>query len=114
MRYDYEYLGENTDVLKNLANDSHPFAAKLRAAKKPLIILGADTLKRSDGAAILATVQTLAYGVQMGLSVKDWKVLNVLHKVASQVKFTFTSTLMELVIFVFVGCRFGSWIHSRS
>lgn len=86
LRYDYEYLGEDTDILKNLANDSHPFAEKLRVAKKPLIILGADTLKRPDGAAILATVQALAYGVQLGLSTKGWKVLNVLHKVASQVR----------------------------
>lgn len=61
------------------------FAQKLKNAKKPLIIIGADTLKRSDGGAILQTVQLLANNLQSGVDVEGWKVLNVLHKVASQV-----------------------------
>lgn len=84
LTYDYEYLGENPSILKDLSRGSS-FAQKLQQAKKPLIILGADTLKRSDGAAILQAVQLLANGLQNNVQTKGWRVLNVLHKVASQV-----------------------------
>lgn len=83
LRYQYEHLGEDPNIIQELADGSHPFSAKLKSAKKPLIIIGADTLKRCDGAAILSAVQSLA--AQACVEDEDWKVLNVLHKVASQV-----------------------------
>lgn len=84
LTYEYQHLGENPSVLKELLSGSG-FGQKLKNAKKPLIIIGADTLKRSDGAAILQAVQLLANSLQSSVEVQDWKVLNVLHKVASQV-----------------------------
>lgn len=75
-------MGDSTDVLKKLLDKTHPFARKLANARCPLIILGTDQLKRSDGPAILSAVQTLSAGLQ--INAKN-KVLNVLHKVASQV-----------------------------
>lgn len=93
MTYEYQHLGESPSVLKSLSSGSG-FAQKLRQAKKPLIIVGADSLKRPDGAAILQAVQLLANGLQSNVQTKDWRVLNVLHKVASQV------TLHYLLIMV--------------
>lgn len=84
LRYEYDHLGEDANIIRQLADGSHPFASKLKGAKKPLIILGADTLKRPDGSAILSAVQSLSSGLQGSVD-KNWKVLNVLHKVASQV-----------------------------
>lgn len=49
-----------------------------------MIILGADALKRADGFSILKAVQEISRGPQISVG-EDWKVLNVLHKVASQV-----------------------------
>ncbi|CAH0563651.1 unnamed protein product [Brassicogethes aeneus] len=83
LRYEYEHLGADPNVLKNIASGSHAFAKKLKSAKRPLIIVGSDTLERPDGAAILASVQALASSASP--QEKSWKVLNVLHKVASQV-----------------------------
>lgn len=85
LRYEYDHLGEDANLIRKLADGNHPFASKLKSAKKPLIILGADTLKRPDGSAILSAVQSLSNGLQISLDNKNWKVLNVLHKVASQV-----------------------------
>lgn len=84
LTYSYQHLGENPSVLNDLLSSSG-FGQKLKQAKKPLIIIGADTLKRADGAAILQAVQLLANGLQCNVEVEGWKVLNVLHKVASQV-----------------------------
>lgn len=85
LSYDYEHLGESTDILSKIADHSHPFHNKLASAKKPLIILGSDQLARGDGAAILAAVQSISRGIQVKLADPEWKVLNVLHRVASQV-----------------------------
>lgn len=83
LSYDYEHLGETTDVLSKIKDKSHPFYKKLSSAKKPLIIIGSDQLERKDGGSILATVQQIV----KDLPSKDpeWKVFNVLHRVASQV-----------------------------
>ncbi|XP_018567499.1 NADH-ubiquinone oxidoreductase 75 kDa subunit, mitochondrial [Anoplophora glabripennis] len=83
LRYDYEHLGDDTNVLKEIVGGRHQFSSKLKSAKKPLIIVGSEVLERSDGAAILSAVQTLA--LNTASEDKEWKVLNILHKVASQV-----------------------------
>lgn len=86
LRYDYDHLGDSPDVLKEIKNGTHAVCNKLKSAKKPLIIVGADTIARSDGAAILSTVQSISKQLQAGKA--EWKVLNVLHRVASQVNET--------------------------
>lgn len=83
MRYDYEHLGNDPSKLTDLANGSHPFCGRLKAAKRPLIIVGSDILQRTDNAGILTCVQELAR--QCNNAPAGWKVLNVLHKHASQV-----------------------------
>jgi len=84
LTYDYEHLGESTDTLKKLADGSHPFAKKLAAASNPVVIVGSEALQRADGAALLSLVQQIANNAKVGTD-PDWKVLNVLHRVASQV-----------------------------
>jgi len=86
LTYDYEHLGDTPDALEKLADGSHPFAKKLAAAKKPAVIIGSEVLQRPDGAAMMAGAQKLAHTVKTKSGCgKDWRVLNVLHKVASQV-----------------------------
>merc|ERR1719187_708841 len=84
LTYDYEHLGETTDTLKKLADGSHPFSKKLAAASNPVVIVGSEALQRADGAAVLSLVQQIANNAKAGTDL-DWKVLNVLHRVASQV-----------------------------
>nr|XP_011716668.1 NADH-ubiquinone oxidoreductase 75 kDa subunit, mitochondrial [Macaca nemestrina] len=72
--------------LKNIASGSHPFSQVLKEAKKPMVVLGSSALQRNDGAAILAAVSSIAQKIRMTSGVTgDWKVMNILHRIASQV-----------------------------
>lgn len=86
LTYDYEHLGDSTETLRKLADGSHPFSKKLNSAKAPVVIVGSEALQRADGAAVMSLVQQIAdtAKTQSGAAA-DWKVLNVLHRVASQV-----------------------------
>ncbi|XP_041638128.1 NADH-ubiquinone oxidoreductase 75 kDa subunit, mitochondrial-like [Cheilinus undulatus] len=86
LSYSYQHLGEETSVLKELADGTHPFCQTLAAAKRPVVVVGSSALQRGDGAAILSTVSTIAQNARASSGVEEgWKVLNVLHRVASQV-----------------------------
>lgn len=83
LTYDYQHVGDKPDVLKQLADGTHPIAKKLASAKKPMVVLGSGMLQRADGPSILSLVQRIAKTATG--APPDWKVLNVLHRVASQV-----------------------------
>lgn len=86
LTYDYDHLGDSTEVLKQLADGSHPFCKKLNKARRPMVVVGSTSLQRKDGQAIHNAVSTIAQTarVQSGCG-EEWRVLNVLHRVASQV-----------------------------
>ena len=86
LTYDVEHLGDNVDIVAKLADGTHPFAKKLAQAKRPVVVVGSECLQRPDGGAILSNVQKLAQGAKVKSGAPaEWKVLNVLHRVASQV-----------------------------
>ncbi|XP_061660727.1 NADH-ubiquinone oxidoreductase 75 kDa subunit, mitochondrial [Syngnathoides biaculeatus] len=86
LSYTYDHLGEETSVLNELANGTHPLCQVLAAAQRPVVIVGSSALQRADGAAILSLVSTIAQNARTSSGVEEgWKVLNVLHRVASQV-----------------------------
>lgn len=86
LSYTYDHLGEETSVLKELANGTHPFCQVLSSAKRPVVVVGSSALQREDGAAILGAVSTIAQNARTSSGVEEgWKVLSVLHRVASQV-----------------------------
>lgn len=86
LSYTYDHLGEETSILKELANGTHPFCQVLSASKRPVVVVGSSALQREDGAAILSAVSTIAQNARTSSGVEEgWKVLNVLHRVASQV-----------------------------
>ena len=83
LRYGYEYLGAGTDTLSGLIDGSVKFAAKLKKAERPMIIVGQGALSRADGLAVLSAVSALAEKV--GAVKADWNGLAVLHTAASRV-----------------------------
>jgi len=86
LKYDYEYLGDSGKVLEEIASGKHPFAKALASAKKPMVVLGSVVLQRQDGAALHSVVSTIAQNARTAAGcTEDWRVLNVLHRVASQV-----------------------------
>ncbi|XP_053610402.1 NADH-ubiquinone oxidoreductase 75 kDa subunit, mitochondrial [Plodia interpunctella] len=87
LTYDYTHVGDSASVVKELADgtSSHEVLKRLESAKRPVVILGADQLAAEDGGALLAFTQELALRLQDKLQDKQWKVLNVLQRTASQV-----------------------------
>ncbi len=83
LRYGHEYLGAGTDTLSGLIDGSVKFAAKLKKAARPMIIVGQGALSRADGLAVLSAVSALAEKV--GAAKADWNGLAVLHTAASRV-----------------------------
>ncbi|OWR42401.1 NADH-ubiquinone oxidoreductase subunit [Danaus plexippus plexippus] len=87
LTYEYTHVGDSASIVKDLAvgTSSHEVLKRLESSKRPVVILGADQLKTSEGPALLAYTQELALRLQDKLENKDWKVLNVLQRTASQV-----------------------------
>src|SRR4029077_12800298 len=54
LTYDYDHLGAGTDTLSELASGKHSFAEVLKGAKHPIVLVGAGSLSRHDGAGALA------------------------------------------------------------
>jgi NADH-quinone oxidoreductase subunit G len=76
-------LGEGPAVLSALLDGSHPFAVTLKAAQKPMLILGRGAIARADGAAVLARAWRLA--AEAGMLKPDWHGFNLLHQFGGQV-----------------------------
>ncbi|MGB8600646.1 MAG: NADH-quinone oxidoreductase subunit NuoG [Rhizomicrobium sp.] len=81
--YPVEELGDSVEILAQLASGEHPFTEVLRAAQKPMLILGAGALARHDGDVILRLAAKLA--MTTGMIGVDWNGFNVLHTAASRV-----------------------------
>lgn len=82
LSYRHEHLGDDAQILKSIGAGQHPFAKRLREAKKPMIIVGSDLLAQENGKEVLASLQSFA---QQLTAEKGTKVFNVLQKNASQV-----------------------------
>jgi NADH-quinone oxidoreductase subunit G len=76
LTYPVQHLGDEPAALGT-------FGDVLRAAKKPMIVLGQGALARPDGAAVAAAAWKLA--AEIGALLSDWHGFNVLHTAASRV-----------------------------
>jgi NADH-quinone oxidoreductase subunit G len=83
LTYRYDWLGDQPSVLADIASGAHPFAATLKAAKAPALILGQGALARADGSAVLALARKAADA--NGLVKDAWNGFNVLHTAAARV-----------------------------
>jgi NADH-quinone oxidoreductase subunit G len=81
LTYNYEYLGSGAETLGSLANSK--FADELKAAERPLILVGAGALARRDGAAIASLAAKAA--IDFGALKDGWNGFSMLHAVASRV-----------------------------
>jgi NADH-quinone oxidoreductase subunit G len=77
-----EQLGSEISSLKIIAQGAHPFVERLKAAKRPAIIVGEAALARADGLAVLHAARSIAdkYMIKDG-----WNGFNVLAQSASRV-----------------------------
>ena len=83
LTYDVQMLGAGPETLAGIADGSHPFAATLKAAKRPLVIVGQGALARPDGEAVLSLAAKAAMAV--GAVNEGWNGFSVLHTAAARV-----------------------------
>ena len=76
LTYPAKHLGDGPEAM-------NAFAETLKAAQKPMIILGRGALQRADGAAVLAAAWALA--AETGALTPDWHGFNLLHLFGGQV-----------------------------
>lgn len=82
LTYDYDYLGAGTDTLNDLAGGKHSFTEVLKGAKNPIVLVGAGSLSRHDGAGVLALAAKIATGT--GALKDGWNGFAVLQDTASR------------------------------
>ena len=77
------WLGDGPSVLTGLQDGSDEFADVMKAAKRPMVIVGQGALARPDGASVLAACWRLAAG--LGALGAEWHGFNMLHTAAARV-----------------------------
>ncbi len=85
LRYDYEHLGTGPEDLKKVLNPKSKFGKILKAANRPMIIVGQGALARDDGAAVQALTRDIADTYGMIDKSSGWNGYCVLHTAASRV-----------------------------
>jgi NADH-quinone oxidoreductase subunit G len=85
LNYEYDYLGAGPQTLADIAAGKHPFADLLKAAKRPMLILGQGAVARPDGAAIIALAAQVAKNLGMLRAEDGWNGFNILHDAAARV-----------------------------
>ncbi|NMJ42422.1 NADH-quinone oxidoreductase subunit G [Roseomonas sp. JC162] len=78
LTYPAQHLGETLAALEGSA-----FLETLKAAQKPMLILGRGALQRPDGAAVLAAAWKIA--AETGMLTAEWNGFNLLHLFGGQV-----------------------------
>lgn len=82
LTYKVAEYGDDASILDAVLGGKHEASKALKAAKKPMILVGQAALARPDGSAILKAARDIAdtYCVS-----KDWNGFNVLHNAAARV-----------------------------
>jgi NADH-quinone oxidoreductase subunit G len=83
LTYTYDYLGAGPETLAEVIAGKHTFSEVLKKAERPLIIVGAGALARTDGAAVAALAAKAA--IELGAVKDGWNGFSVLHTAASRV-----------------------------
>jgi NADH dehydrogenase (ubiquinone) Fe-S protein 1 len=85
LSYDYRHLGNTAETLKQLAEGTHPYSEKFSKATLPMVIVGSETLARSDGGAIQNYINELAHKSNLINESELWNGINVLHNEAGRI-----------------------------
>jgi NADH-quinone oxidoreductase subunit G len=82
INYPFEYLGNDKNTLNQILDGTHGYAKKLENSQKPMIILGQDALRGSDGLEVHNICLAIA---DKYLKKPEWNGFNMLHKAAGRV-----------------------------
>ena len=83
LTYPYKKLEGNIDTIKEIINDQHAVSAKIKEAKKPIIIFGQSALEFKFGKYIFESIKS--YLIKNKKISDDWNSLNIISENASTV-----------------------------
>ena len=83
LTYPYHYLGAGPETLEQIAAGHGEMFESLRQAERPMLLIGAGALTRTDGAAVASLAARAA--IKLGAITGDWNGFSVLHTAASRV-----------------------------
>ena len=83
LTYATQWLGDEASVLDDVLSGKNKFAAKLKKAKRPMMIIGMGALVRADGASVLGKARQIAE--TYGVVTEKWNGFNILHTAAARV-----------------------------
>ena len=83
--YNYLHLGNSTKTLQELADGTHPYSERLKAADIPMIMVSSLTLERRDGEGILNAINKLQEGTNLLSTEDQWNGFNVLHNESAKI-----------------------------
>lgn len=79
LAYNYRHIGNTLQTLKDIADGTHPYCERLEQADLPMIIVGAETLTRDDGPAIMNLIKEIGVKYNVVNEKENWNGINVLH-----------------------------------
>jgi NADH dehydrogenase (ubiquinone) Fe-S protein 1 len=82
--YGYEYLGADAKAVAEFTAGKGAFAAKFKAAKKPLIIVGSALSEHPDGAAAYNSLAKFVEKNKSTLVTPEWNGFSTLQRIASR------------------------------
>ncbi len=85
LTYPYQWLGNSSKALDEVARDGSPFLKVLSGALRPLIIVGQAALNQPEGETILFKAAEIAAKAMKGKENAGWNSLSILHSSAALV-----------------------------
>jgi NADH dehydrogenase (ubiquinone) Fe-S protein 1 len=82
--YAFDHLGDGVDGIAQLMQGNHAFSAKLKQAKKPMIIVGSGVVEHQEGQSVLAQVAALVNQHKEQFYQEGWNGVNVLQREAGR------------------------------
>jgi NADH-quinone oxidoreductase subunit G len=83
LTYPHHYLGAGAETLEQIAAGQGEYFDILQKAERPMLLLGAGALARTDGAAVASLAAKAA--IKIGAIQEGWNGFSVLHTAASRV-----------------------------
>jgi len=83
LTYKTSWLGNNPQIINEIANGNHPLAQVIKNAERPMLIVGQGAITREDGSEILNAARAIADN--LGVIKDGWNGFNMLHTAAARV-----------------------------
>lgn len=84
LHYKYLHLGNSTKTLREISENKHPYSKSLASSKFPMVMVNTDTLRRSDGKAIMQAICKLCRDFKIINPNTKWNGLNIFPQASEE------------------------------